>query len=402
MARPKKQVKLKEPVRLREKALKDGNRSLYLDIYNKGIRKYEYLKLYLYPENTLEEKEHNKETLKVAEQVKAERILALQTHGVNEWDSIKKATMPMTIWMEKEYESPGRVIGKSALRWRKQTRKMFAAYLDGIHRPNLALGDVDKSVCRGFINYLRTAKNRTMKEEKEISSSSAHQYMTEFISSLNYAVREGLIPSNPFKQIPTNERIARDDKEREFLTIEEIKLLINTPCYRDDVRTAFLFSCFTGLRVSDIRKIAAKDIYSSADGNMEYICMDMTKTKHDVVIPLSEEAKRWLPESKGRDIPYFTLPVASTISLCLDHWMKSAGIIKTITFHCARHTFATMMLTLGADIYTTSKLLGHNHVTTTEIYAKVIDKKKIESMNQLDKMFNEKNTETDNESNAKN
>jgi len=82
--------------------------------------------------------------------------------------------------------------------------------------------------------------------------------------------------------------------------------------------------------------------------------------------------------------------------------MKAAGINKTITFHCARHTFATMMLTLGADIYTTSKLLGHNHVITTEIYAKVIDKKKVDSMNQLDKMFENKQHQMNDESNAKN
>lgn len=403
MARPKKQIVLKEPVRLRVKTLKDGNRSLYLDLYDKGVRKYEYLKLYLYPETSPEAKEHNNETMKLAQQVKAERILALQTHGgVEEWDSIKKSTMPMVIWMERYYEHPSRKLSISSTHWREQTRKMFSAYLDTIHRPNLALGDIDKTVCRGFINYLLSAKNRRKKEEATISTTSAHQYMTEFISSLNYAVREGLIPSNPFKQIPANERIGRADKEREFLTIEEIKTLINTPCPREDVKVAFFFSCFTGLRIGDIRKITAKDIYKSADGFTEYICMNMSKTKHNVIIPLSDEAKRWLPESKDRDIPYFTLPVPSTISLCLDHWVKAAGIHKKITFHCARHTFATMMLTLGADIYTTSKLLGHNHVATTEIYAKVIDKKKFESMNQLDKMFNKKNIEIENESNTKN
>ena len=391
MARPKKQVKFKEPVRLREKKLKDGNRSLYLDIYSKGIRKYEYLKMYLVPEVSTEAKERNKQTMKVAEQIKAERILSLQSKGVAEWDSIKKASMPMVLWLEQEYEHPGRELSVSAKRWRLQTRKMFTNYLDTIHRPNLALEEVDKTICRGFLNYLRTAKNRTKNEEKLITGTTAHQYMTEFISSLNYAVREGLIQSNPFKQIPSVERIPRDDKEREFLTIEELKLLMNTPGFRDDVRVAFFFSCFTGLRIGDIRNIAPKHIFKSADGSMEYICMDMSKTKHDVVIPLSDEAKRWLPESKGRDVPYFTLPVPATISWNLDHWVKKAGIDKHITFHCARHTFATMMLTLGADIYTTSKLLGHNHVVTTEIYAKVVDKKKVDSMAQLDKMFNQNN-----------
>ena len=113
MARPKKQLKLKEPIRLREKKLVDGNRSLYLDIYHRGTRKYEYLKLYLVPENTPDDKERNKETLKVAEQIKAERILALQSRGIEGWESIKKSSMPMVLWLEKEYENPSKVLSDS-------------------------------------------------------------------------------------------------------------------------------------------------------------------------------------------------------------------------------------------------------------------------------------------------
>lgn len=406
MGRPKKQVKFKEPVRLREKTIKGGNRSLYLDIYNKGVRKYEYLKLYLVPETSLEAKERNKETMKIAEQVKAERIIALQSRGMSEWDSIKKSSMPLVVWMEKEYEHPARVLSPSTQNWRKQTRLMVANFLDTIHKPTLALGDVDKTICRGFISFLRTAENRTT-GEGTISGTTAHQYMTELGTALNYAVREGYINKNPLRDIPAKEKIPRDDKEREFLTIEELKKLINTPWAREDVRVAFLFSCFTGLRLGDIKKFSAQHIYKSADGSMEYICMDMNKTKHDVIIPLSDEAKKWLPESKGKDVPYFTLPCDSTIGWNLDKWTEKAGIEKHITFHCARHTFATMMLTLQSDIYTTSKLLGHKHVQTTEIYAKVIDKKKVESMNLLDNMFNNRKEskegkEADNEGNTEN
>ena len=403
MVRKKKQIKLKEPVRLREKKLKDGNRSLYLDIYSNGIRKYEYLKLYLVPELNENAKEANKQTLQIAEQVKSERILALQSRGVSDWDYIKKSSMPMVVWFEKEYENPPHVISASSKNWRKQTRKMLANYLDTIHKPNLTLEEIDKTICRGFISYLRTANNRSTKVAQKISQTTAQKYMMEVISSLNFAVREGVLASNPFKMIPAVERITRDDKEREFLTIDEIKTLMKTPCGREDVRVAFFFSCFTGLRVSDVRKITPKHIFKSTDGSSEYINLTMTKTKHSVVVPLSKEAKKWLPEPKGNDIPYFTLPVPATISLVLKNWMEKAGIDKRITFHCARHSFATMMLTLGTDIYTTSKLLGHNHVATTEIYAKVIDKKKVESMTNLDKMFNLTITEgKENESNVEN
>ena len=78
MARPKKQVKLKEPIKIRLKSLADGNKSIYLDIYYKGVRKYEYLKLYLVPEINPICKEQNKQTMAVAERIKAERIKALR------------------------------------------------------------------------------------------------------------------------------------------------------------------------------------------------------------------------------------------------------------------------------------------------------------------------------------
>ena len=228
MARPKKQLKLKEPIRLREKKLVDGNRSLYLDIYHRGTRKYEYLKLYLVPENTPDAKERNKETMKVAEQIKAERILALQSRGLEGWESIKKSSMPMVVWLEKEYENPSKVLSDSSKNCRKQVRKMFGLYLESIHKPGLSLEEVDKSICRGFIAYLRTATNRRATNQaangtRHITQTTGQKYMMELNCSLNYAVREGLISSNPFKQIQTNERLTRDSKEREFLTIDEIK-----------------------------------------------------------------------------------------------------------------------------------------------------------------------------------
>ena len=75
--------------------------------------------------------------------------------------------------------------------------------------------------------------------------------------------------------------------------------------------------------------------------------------------------------------------------LCHDirKWMQNADIKKHISFHCSRHTFATMMLTLGVDIYTTSKLLGHSNVSTTQIYSKIVDEKKVEAVNKVDNLF---------------
>lgn len=99
MARPKKQVKLKEPIKIRLKSLADGNKSIYLDIYYKGVRKYEYLKLYLVPEINPVCKEQNKQTMAIAERIKAERIKALHGHGIQDWETVKQGSMLLTTWI---------------------------------------------------------------------------------------------------------------------------------------------------------------------------------------------------------------------------------------------------------------------------------------------------------------
>ena len=389
MGRPKKQIKLKEPVRLREKPLKDGNRSLYLDIYHKGIRKYEYLKLYLVPELTPFDKEHNKQTIKLAEQVKAERILQIQGHGIDQWDVIKKASMPLVKWMQDYAENPTIQLEKSSKNIRKESWKVVEQYLESIGNPSLTLEEVDREFCRNYINYCRNLTNRRVKEKgKELSQNTKQRYQNGLVSALNHAVREGILQVNPFVLIPSEEKISDKDGDREFLTISELKKLIETPCRREDVKTAFLFSCYTGLRLSDVRVLNATHIYKSPDDQREYIDMEMVKTDMQVVVPLTTEAKKYIPDQPEHGKPFFNLPAVATISRALGEWVRAAGIDKHITYHCSRHTFATTLLTLGADIYVTSKLMGHSNVKTTEIYAKVIDSKKVESVQLLDNMFN--------------
>lgn len=116
----------------------------------------------------------------------------------------------------------------------------------------------------------------------------------------------------------------------------------------------------------------------------------MKKTQKTLYLPLSGEALKWMPErGEAKDTDkVFYLPYPTYINVVLKTWAQNSGINKTITFHTARHTFATMMLTLGADLYTTSKLLGHTQVKTTQIYAKIVDKKKDEAVNLVNDVFN--------------
>ena len=208
---------------------------------------------------------------------------------------------------------------------------------------------------------------------------------------MNKAVRDGIIPQNPFKRLDRREKFHPAPEEREFLTIEELKTLMAVPCTNEQVKKAFIFSCFTGLRLSDVRSLTWEKIHTMPDGETMYVHTVMQKTQKPVNVPLSSMALQYLPERKDPETPVFNLPVSdAAINYHIKKWVKNGEIAKTISFHCSRHTFATMMLTLGADLYTTSKLLGHSNVTTTQIYSKIIDKKKVETVNLVDDLFTEK------------
>ena len=401
MVRPKKKIKIKEPVRLREKQLKDGNKSLYLDIYHKGVRKYEYLKLYLVPVQTPADRINNERVRQIAEDIKAERILSLQSKGIKNWENIKRSSMPLIKWMQEECEQNTQNFKPSTIKRKMCAVTIVKEYLDMIGKPSLGLDEVDRDFCLGFIQYLRTAKNHRTKVERPLSQNSQNGYQRILCASLYHAVREGILKSNPFATIVGKERIRQKEGERAYLTLAELKRFIDAPCLSQSLKQAFLFSCFTGLRLSDILRLCPKYIQKSADDKTEYIRMEMKKTESDVVVPLSKEAKRWFPSVIGNDTPYFTLPSKGTMFRYMREWTRAAGVDKNITFHSARHTFATSMLTLGTDIYTTSKLLGHKNVTTTQIYAKVIDSKKVESVARLDRIFENLNI-GNNESNTQN
>ena len=154
MARPKKQVKLKEPIKIRLKSLADGNKSIYLDIYYKGVRKYEYLKLYLVPEINPSCKEQNKQTMAVAERIKAERIKALHGHGIQDWETVKQGSMLLTTWI-KRYCEGGVGIKKSTLHCRVEMLHTVEKYLDETNKGFISLEEVNAEFCRGYVKFLR-------------------------------------------------------------------------------------------------------------------------------------------------------------------------------------------------------------------------------------------------------
>ncbi|MCD8287776.1 MAG: site-specific integrase, partial [Porphyromonadaceae bacterium] len=171
--------------------------------------------------------------------------------------------------------------------------------------------------------------------------------------------------------------IHAQESRREYLTVEELNRLAQTRC-DPLLKRAALFSALTGLRHCDIQKLKWSEI--DASNGVYRLNFTQQKTKGVEYMPISEQAFQLCGERRESDRLVFPgLPDPSWISKPLKRWVKEAGITKRITFHCFRHTYATLQLAGGTDIYTVSKMLGHTNVRTTQVYAKVVDVKKEEA-----------------------
>lgn len=377
MPRVKKPTKVKEPVRLRTKKLANGSQSLYLDIYRFGKRTYEYLKMYLIPETDYNARLQNQATMNAANAIKSKRIIEL-TNG--EAGIETKERVYLLDWM-KTYKENQAKRGKKDGYQISKTISILKDYAG----ERMLMDQIDKTFCQNYLDYLQTEYRSN--KGKRVTNFTLHTYYRVLNGALNAAVRAEIIKSNPFTKISNSDKIRLPESKRSYMTIDEVRALIDTPMENEAIKDAYLFSCFCGLRISDIIRLQWKDVF--VDGGQYRLSVSMQKTKEPIYLPLSSEALKWMPE-RGYKTPedkVFDLPSPNTINILIKPWAKAAGISKRFTFHTARHTFATMMLTLGADLYTTSKLLGHADVKMTQVYAKIINKKKDDAVNLVNGLF---------------
>lgn len=169
------------------------------------------------------------------------------------------------------------------------------------------------------------------------------------------------------------DRINTVEAPKETLSLDELKKLYQTPCDIDVLRRAALFSCLTGLRRSDIMALEWKNVMTYTDGG-HYLDFTAVKTRRENIVPISNEAYALLGEER-KGLVFVGLKREMTYAP-MKEWIKQAGITKKITFHCFRHTYASLEVSMGASIYTVSKMLGHKNVTTTQIYAELNDANK--------------------------
>ncbi len=354
--------------------------SIYLDIYKDGVRRYEFLKLYLHPGRSEAVRKRNAATLAAAENLKSKRVIELTNNQAGIPNTGQRSKMLLSDWIQQFYESQIRkwIKGQKLLLTATKVLKQYA--------PKARMRDVNKEFCLGYIDFLRnTYKGRL---GGGLTPYGAISYFGMLRTALNAAVRAQVIVENQINRLTQADKIKMRESQRVYLTIDEVKMLIATPCAKDIVRRAFLFACYCGMRLSDVSNLRWKDL--SKDGEQWRACIVMRKTSAPLYLPFSNQALKWMPErgdAADDDLVFAVLPRESSILPIIKKWAKDAGIAKNVNFHTSRHTFAMMLLTLGADIYTVSKLLGHTNVKTTQIYAKIVNKKKDDAVSLVDNIF---------------
>lgn len=383
-------------VEIKERALKGGNRGLYMEYYEKGFRKRENLHLYLIPDDATNAKSINKRTYLKAMAVRSDRIL-----NPPEFD--KKPGQEdgidcTTTWLEwcDEYirYSVGCGNGESAMQHKKTARKRIKEYLERKGRTDILLKDVTTEIISGLYDYMRNDyrnPGQIKVRDGRLSDYSLRHFGETINAIFNKALREGRIGYNPLRGLNTLERFHVPDKHREYLTPDELtRFLAVEPATETErqVQKAFGLSCMTGLRLGDVQRLRWDDVKPMGEGWAVSIVQQ--KTGNQVTVPLNGLALSLLPpRPENDDENVFRLPGKSgKVTKYVRSIRDKAGITgKELTYHCSRHTAATLAISAGAELYSVSKILGHRNLVSTQVYAKVNLDKKIEAVNLTKGLF---------------
>ena len=360
-------------VTLRTRPIKNGMLSYYLDFYPgyrdvvtmKTIR-HESLGIYIYadPQNK-REKDFNERMTEKAEAIRCRRFESVVNERYDFFDKSK---------MQGDFlDYFNRVLKNKDPKW-KFVYEHFKYFVGGKCRCE----EVDFDLCNNFRTYLLTAKN--LRNSKPMFINSVAGYWSTFRGFINIAYRDKMIRTNPNDFL---EKIPTVPVNKESLTLQELRKLYKTPCEIDVLKRASIFACLTGMRRSDIINLKWEDVKTYADGG-RYVEFYAQKTKARNIIPISEEAYKLISKDRkcinGKVFEGFEIIMAQHP---LKSWLRKAGIKKRITFHSFRHTFASLQVELGTDLYTVMQLLAHKSVTTTQIYACHADPKRRETATRI-------------------
>lgn len=348
-------------VKLRSRLLKNGKYSLYLDIVKDGVRQYEFLKIHLSDDYTSSE---GKKRVKDIDKDLFERAKIITSHRTQEVLSSEHGFIPNFKKHQDFIEFASEVA--AANKAYKSTVSILKKFVgDKV----LLFSHINANKINEFVNFCKA---------QNFINNTTNQYLTLLKAIWNKAIIAGIVKENPFATVA---KLKGTHAKIEYLTIEEIQLLNETEVpFNPHIRLAFLFACFTGLRISDIQRLEWKNIVANQ------IEFRQKKSKTEFLrIPLSVTALSILAKlEQGEGKLFSKLPSSdSHINEKLKIWQLMAGLTKNLHFHMARHSFATLQISNNTDLYQLSKLMGHSSIVMTQKYAKVIDNKKQEAIDRM-------------------
>ena len=362
-------------ITLKQKTLKDGRISLYIEYYKGSstnlegkrihLRDFEYLKMYLYSEpKSTKERNENKETLALADNVLTIRKTEYIQGKYDLKDTIKSKRLFLNFFVDLTEEKQKQDSSNNYGNWFSTLQ-----HLKKVVSKNMTFDEVDENFIKKVRNYFDNAA-RT-KSDLPLSQNSKYSYFNKFKAALRNAFDEGYLTVNYAAKIKSFEQA---ESQREYLTFDELQSLAKAECKYPILKKAFLFSCLSGLRWSDINTLLWSEVRD--EGEFTKINFRQEKTDGVEYLYVSQQARELLGERQDpQDRVFRGLKYGMTYNTEIIRWCNRAGVPKHITFHSARHTNAVLLLENGADIYTVSKRLGHREIRTTAIYAKIVDKK---------------------------
>ena len=372
-------------VTLRKRTLPSGKITLYLDffppVYNAKTREFsrrEYLGLYLVskPKNNID-KAMNSENLYKAEMICANRLNELnkqQIYTPFEQERLRLQEIGEKSFLQYLKQTAEIKTGNNAEIW-KYAIIHFEKFLKN---EDILMQEIDVTIIEDFREYILKAKC-LKKKDQFLAQNTALSYFNKIKATLRKAYKKGLLQTDINAAV---DNIKEQESQRNFLTMEEASRLFRTPCKKEIVKRVCMFSLLTGIRYSDIAKLTWEEVqYSKSEGY--YIRFKQQKTDRPVTLPISQEAFEFLGEKETQYKRVFYDLKKWDVDRLLPIWVKDASIEKHITFHCFRHTYATLQMAAGTDIFTVSKMLGHKNIKTTQIYTKIIDEKKRETTNKI-------------------
>lgn len=345
---------------LRKRKNQDGTISLLLDIYHNSKRHYEFLKeLKLCKPQTAFDRVENKNRLNLAEQIKNKREQQLQSDEYEITPAFKK-----NIDFIQFFENYLNSYTKKDKRVMNGCFEKFKTFMTASEITSLTTKQLNESLANDFKEYL----------EQTLNGETPANYFKKFKKVLKHGVRQKIFAFNPAQELTAkrNESI-----KKEILTFDEIQLLAGTACTNDEVKRAFLFSCLSGLRFCDINVLKWQHINGSV------LKITQQKTSKQVTINLNENAIQLIGKAENKNELIFKLPSHTACTKGLEVWCKKAKINKKITWHCARHSFATNIIFYGSDVNSASSLLGHSSLAYTQRYLRVVNELKEKAVQNL-------------------